>query len=208
MASSKKSSRINFALFLSAALLASSQTRGSCTVNDSSTVTAKATLTACSPDGAFYVAATPDGRIKYSRTEDGKLTRIFYQCSPRTVAFSPDGRLLACAGGCLEDPTVQVWDLTDSRVLISIETSLGAAPCLCFSSDGSMLAFTVSESHIAVWHITKKEKLWSTDLGIGVAALHFHQQDGALVMQASDGATRKLRLTDGSVVTTRAERNR
>jgi hypothetical protein len=44
------------------------------------------------------VLAALDGRLKYSRTADGVTLRTFYQCQPRSVAFSPDGHLLVVAG--------------------------------------------------------------------------------------------------------------
>ena len=59
----------------------------------------------------------------------------------RDVTFSPDGNLLACAGGG-DVGRVTIWDTHPASVLTAFETPEGQASCVAFSSDGKLMAYT------------------------------------------------------------------
>jgi WD40 repeat protein/tRNA A-37 threonylcarbamoyl transferase component Bud32 len=61
----------------------------------------------------------------------------------RCVAFSPDGRLLASAGGQLRygSPGVlRLWDAADGKLVRALDAHAEAVHCVAFSPDGSRLA--------------------------------------------------------------------
>ena len=92
-------------------------------------------LATCSPDGEFFVSATPNGHVKYGRTSDGKILRTWFQCGPKAVVFSPDGRLLAAAGSSSGCPaTIKVWRVEDGALLCKIQRETGNNPPLSFSA--------------------------------------------------------------------------
>ena len=61
----------------------------------------------------------------------------------RSVAFSPDGRLLASASGVNESGkpgTIQLWDSASGRLIRTWEAHGEPARCVAFSPDGGRIA--------------------------------------------------------------------
>ena len=149
-------------------------------------------LVECSPDGECYVRATLDGRLKYARTIDGVMLRTFYQCHPRSVAFSPDGHLLVCASTSNGRPgRLKVWKLVDGALLCEIETAVVDNSPLCFSPDGHVLASTGPGSRLNLWQLPQGELKWSATLPRDITRIVFADQGRAVVAICADGtATR------------------
>lgn len=75
-----------------------------------------------------------------------------------TLAFSPDGKLLA---SCSEDATLRIWDVASAREVhrIALEGRLErAGRQLAFSPDGKLLAFTSQEQAISFWSTADWQK--------------------------------------------------
>jgi WD40 repeat protein len=69
-----------------------------------------------------------------------------------SIAFSPNGRLLATAD---DDSTVKLWSVATGRRLSSLE---GQADRLCgvaFSLDGRTLAAIGNDSDVRLWDVTE-----------------------------------------------------
>jgi WD40 repeat protein len=73
---------------------------------------------------------------------------------PQTLAFSPDGKLLASAAtdGTGADNTVRLWELRTGRQIRSFAVKHGYVP-ICFSPDSSKLAWSDGEKNLRVWDV-------------------------------------------------------
>jgi len=113
-----------------------------------------------------------DRFIGHSRAGDQPLpahallrlgTSCFQNGSDVTVlAFSPDGKLLASAGGqtaeCLPDTAVRLWDVATGQVLHVLDGDGYEITALLFAPDGRTLA-TVSVVAVRLWDVaTGKER--------------------------------------------------
>jgi len=109
----------------------------------------------------------------------------------QSVAFSPDGKRLACGVGTA-DQIVQLWDVTTGLKLLAFRGSGGAVHSVAFSPDGKRLA---------TGSINNTVELWDTDTGQRLQSLKGHtalvrsvafSPDGKRLASASDDGTVEL----------------
>ena len=81
---------------------------------------------------------------------------------PSTLAFSPDGSLLACGS---EDSTIKLWNTITGELIATFTGHLSNVNHLDFSSDGNMLASGSYGGTIRFWDINAKEALKTTIIG-------------------------------------------
>jgi WD40 repeat protein len=116
----------------------------------------------------FVAAVSPDGRalaMPHSDPNKAKVILLVEVASGRQraelvgappyieeLAFSPDGRLLACGCGW-SDNIVRVWDLAQEGKLHFLKGHEGSVTSLAFSPDGRLLASAGRETSALLWDV-------------------------------------------------------
>jgi WD40 repeat protein len=132
-------------------------------------------------DRAGNVSQTFSATIRFSFTGtlSGHTDRVF------SVAFSPDGRLLASGSS---DKTIKLWDVATGSLVRTLSGHTWSVFSVAFSPDGRLLA---SGSY-------REIKLWEVATGSEVRTLSGHVSDVTSVAFSPDGRL----LASGSFDTT------
>lgn len=123
--------------------------------------------------GGAKVSFSPDGQLLWAqgsfwRVKDGVrwaslesvLRKEASPYIPSSVAFSPDGKMLAI--GYLEG-RLQLWNLGEEKLIRELESYQGEVQDLSFSPDGKTLAaiFGYPDTAIQLWTVPEGERLLS-----------------------------------------------
>lgn len=147
---------------------------------------------AFSPDPADprMVTAQDDGTIRlWDVATGGQIAVLGDRAAPAyTLAFSPDGRLLASGSGS----AVVLWDAAISGPVGRFEGHTGSVRALAFSADGTLLASGGDDGSIRVWDLVSATPLAVLD-GHTAAVLEVaFSPDATLLSSASEDGTVRL----------------
>jgi|GEM_PF-719961 len=104
----------------------------------------------------------------------------------RSVAFTPDGAVLAAAGGNIDDFAVHIWEASSGQSLGTLDGHTGIIWGVAFSPDGQMLASVSSDKTAKIWDWRKRSLLKSLDFPGEVSSVSFSPDGQALAVGGVD----------------------
>jgi WD40 repeat protein len=123
---------------------------------------ARAAALALSPDGKTLALAP--GSSDFGRPASPAIGILLYEVATgnlrgrlkdiparvAALAFSPDGRVLACGG---QDGLIRLWDVSTGEHMPRLAGHWGAVEALRFSPDGALLASGSRDTTVLVWDV-------------------------------------------------------
>jgi WD40 repeat protein/subtilase family serine protease len=119
-----------------------------------------------------------------------------------SVAFSPDGSLLASSGSW--DATIKLWRVSDGALVRTLTGHTDWVNSVAFSPDGSLIASGSDDSTIKLWRVSDGALVRTLTGHWGpVTSVAFSPDGRLLASSGSDDSTIKLwRVSDGALVRT------
>jgi WD40 repeat protein/uncharacterized caspase-like protein len=106
-----------------------------------------------------------------------------------SVAFSPDGRLIATGSA---DNTIKLWDAATGNQLRSVEGHTGPVNSVAFSPDGNVIASGSWDKTIKLWDVATGNQVRSLEGHTGYVNSVAFSPDGNVIASGSGDKTIKL----------------
>jgi hypothetical protein len=167
---------------------------------------------AFSPNEVLIAGSTPPGIVHLWDVGSGQvIRRLDAHPSPaqdtlkwvvrkdRSLAFSPDGRVLACGTGEAE---IQLWDVATSKPLRRLKAHKADVTSVAFSPDGRRLASAGEDNTVRLWDVADgKVVLTFVGRGITVSSVTFSPDGRRVLTTSAEGSVRLWDAATGKEVT-------
>ena len=107
----------------------------------------------------------------------------------RSVAFSPDGQLIATA---LNDGTAKLWNPQTGQILRTFQGHTEGVSSVAFSPDGQLIATASDDNTAKVWDAQTGQCLRTLEGHTGSVTSVAFSPDGLLIVTGSDDRTAKI----------------
>lgn len=159
--------------------------------------TASIKSVAVSPDGRLLASAAKDGIKIWNIASQKQLLKTLVAQQPdrvRSLAFSPDSRILAVADTSV-DHSIKLWDLVSGRNVRHLKGHRGIVNSVIFSKNG-VLASCSSDKTIRIWDvISGRELMCFNGHTKSVNCIAFSSDGQTLVSGGGDNSIRVWSLT-------------
>jgi WD40 repeat protein/serine/threonine protein kinase/tetratricopeptide (TPR) repeat protein len=161
---------------------------------DNNLVVAHELLDACPPEQRFW-----DWRYVKSLCSGGRFTMYGHPGPVTSVAYSPDGQVLASGSGSRNNLNrageVRVWDAHTGREVWVLKGHTGSVNSVAFSPDGQVLASGSDDGTVRLWNPTTGKEGWVLEGHTGSVHRLVFSPDGNRL--ASEGGwNRTVRVWD------------
>ncbi len=133
--------------------------------------------------GQTIAGGSSTNLVRIWRAADGQLLHVLrgHTAPIRSLAYSPDGHLLASGGG-VEDGTVRLWRVADGQLLRILHV-LFYVNSVAFSPRGQLIASGSGDSGRAIrlWQVTDGRLVRTTGKGNDATSLAWHPDGQMLV---------------------------
>ena len=110
----------------------------------------------------------------------------------RGISFTPDGSILASAGGNTSDYAIYLWDVVNNQSLGTLDGHTGIVWDVAFSPNGQYLASVSSDATLKVWDWRNKTVVFTQNYPGQVISVAFSPDGQSLAVGGVDGVRNQI----------------